>query len=189
MSIKVFPWCFRQGISFLFAEWDWRYKHKEFHQLFLKYHTDQESNSHERKVASVVQIYPKFISRMHRWLIIFHILTKSIYSYSSLERISRDQVILCLRVKMLYSQYRKYYRKWSRVQGLSVDLFSEQIKKKNNSTNILMTQERLKKINTVEIIPLDFDEIRTKVQSSVASVFYVVVLEASVARILAPHHR
>ena len=75
------------------------------------------------------------------------------------------------------------------MQGLSVDLFSEQIKKKNNSTNILMTQERLKKINTVEIIPLDFDEIRTKVQSSVASVFYVVVLEASVARILAPHHR
>lgn len=53
MSIKVSPCCFRQGISFLFAEWDWRYQHKEFHRLFLKYHTDQESISHERKVASV----------------------------------------------------------------------------------------------------------------------------------------
>ena len=53
MSIKVSPCCFRQGISFLFAEWDWRYQHKEFHQLFLKYHTDQESISHEQKVASV----------------------------------------------------------------------------------------------------------------------------------------
>ena len=36
---------------------------------------------------------------------------KNRYSNASLERISRDQVILCLRVKMPYSQYRKYYRK------------------------------------------------------------------------------
>ena len=34
-----------------------------------------------------------------------------VYCYTSLERISRDQVSLCLRVNMPYSQYRKYYRK------------------------------------------------------------------------------
>ncbi len=32
------------------------------------------------------------------------------YSDTSIERISRDQVILCLRVKMFLSQYRRYYR-------------------------------------------------------------------------------
>ena len=34
--------------------------------------------------------------------------TATAYSYILLQRISRDQVILCLRIKLRYSQYRKY---------------------------------------------------------------------------------
>ena len=43
----------------LFAGEDWRYQHKEFHKLFFKYHTEQESD--EPKVAVVTPFYHKSI--------------------------------------------------------------------------------------------------------------------------------
>ena len=43
----------------LFAERDWHYQHKEFHKLFFKYHTEQESD--EPKVAVVTPFYHKSI--------------------------------------------------------------------------------------------------------------------------------